>query len=312
MHEYRTKEWLVEHYVDAGMTLKQCAAESGVTTMAIHGWLRKNGIPTRGKGDHMKGGKNPFLGKHQSTETRRKIGDFHRGKPRSQESCRKQSKTIQGKGNHQYGKPHPVRRDWHVRAGDREFDMCSRWEVIFADLLSLRQVPWDYEPRTFTFADGSIYTPDFYADGVYYEVRGWSSAADIAKIALFRSEYPEIQLQMVGEEAFQSMGVRVRFANYVLKCVEILSEKRRECKTCGAVFVSRSQDTDYCCIACLPGAPSQPHVTRTCLACGKTFEVYPSAAHRDSCSTACGNIVGAVKRSGANHWKAKSAVSHLL
>lgn len=59
-----------------------------------------------GDGISLPGEKNPFYGKHHTEETKRKVGDAHRGKKLSKETREKMSKAKIGEKNSFYGKKH--------------------------------------------------------------------------------------------------------------------------------------------------------------------------------------------------------------
>lgn len=98
-------------------------------------------------------------------------------------------------------KQNTSRASWRVRAKTRHNGFVtfrSRLELKFARSLDVLNIRWQYEPRRFSVAlDGQVcsYTPDFYlpAQQLYVEVKGQLTAAEIAKYAAFRSQYPALR-----------------------------------------------------------------------------------------------------------------------
>jgi DNA polymerase III alpha subunit len=97
------------------------------------------------------------------------------------------------------GKDHPW---WggHPRTVNLEFDdldhpVSSKWEADFARYLIATRKPYLYEPKTFTFSDGSGYTPDFYIpdDDVWIEIKGKSGLCGRSKtkVERFRKEFSD-------------------------------------------------------------------------------------------------------------------------
>jgi hypothetical protein len=85
--DYRTREWLHQHYEVDGLSVKQCAELAEVESYVISHWLKRNDIQI----DHGKG---------------------RRGAKRSQELKAYLSAKMQGAGNHFYGKRGPLCIHW--------------------------------------------------------------------------------------------------------------------------------------------------------------------------------------------------------
>jgi hypothetical protein len=113
-------------------------------------------------------------------------------------------KTPHGKGGYRQDLTHYVR---------------STWEANFSRILNHLNIPYEYEPDVFPLMgeDGSLidtYTPDFKLKGRYYEIKGvFKSASDwsgvhanfqgnIDKINLFRAQYPNIKLRIIGKKEY--------------------------------------------------------------------------------------------------------------
>ncbi len=309
MATHRNRDWLIEHYVDRGLSLRACgaAANPPVTAMAIRKQLVKHCIPTRSVGDHMKGARNPRLGKSLSDATREKIGKALSGHKRSEESVRKQRAKIIGPKNHFYGKRNHGKGAWVVRgSGDGPIFMRSRWEVHFADWLCGQGKDWVYEADTFVLPDGRAYTPDFLSDGVYYEIKGWMSAEDEEKIAAFRSAFPGHTLRVLRKPDLQALGIEVNDPARLPDHLTVSGPNTNACPACGKTFIPRDKRSKFCSLSCNSARPRKPRVKWDCAVCGKTTEGPPSdLKYRKTCSVECGRIYGARKRSGANHWTAR-------
>ena len=63
-----------------GLSTHQLAARYGVSVGAIWGTLRRCGVSLRSRSESLRGKPSGTLGRHQSDDTKRKIGDANRGK----------------------------------------------------------------------------------------------------------------------------------------------------------------------------------------------------------------------------------------
>lgn len=303
---YQTREWLIEHYVRQGLSCKECARLSGygVTGTAVHHWLRVHGIPVRSVGDHMKGEKNHFLGKHPRAATCKRISEALTGRKMREDVRRHRSEIMRGVGNHRYGKErgHGI-GSWVVMLNGDTVYMRSRWEVLYADWLTAQGKQWQYEPQGFVLPNGSIYTPDFLCDGVYYEIKGWLNDEDRAKIEAFRSAYPSLTLEVMDTAALRALGIEPLYGNQKPLHLRVTGPRTHICPTCGQTFIPERKSSQFCSIRCNASRPRKPAAFLTCEVCGKVVKVYPSALKlRTTCSVECGKIAGARKRSGENHW----------
>jgi uncharacterized Zn-finger protein len=84
----------------------------------------------------------------------------------------------------------------------------STWEANYARILIYKGTPYQYEPKTFVLIkeDGSeaTYTPDFFI-GYWVEIKGWWREGDKEKVRLFREQYPEEKLDIVGEHEYRAL-----------------------------------------------------------------------------------------------------------
>lgn len=314
MVNHRDKAWLFEHYVERGLSCISCgeAASPPVTAMTIHHWLKRHGIPPRAPGSHMVGARNTRRGKPLPEQTRRKIGKALTGHKRSPESVRKQREKISGPNSHLYGKRVHGNGAWVVRvSGSEDFAaavfMRSRWEIHFADWLTARGKPWEYEPRTFVLPDGRAYTPDFHSEGVYYEIKGWMNGDDADKIRTFRMAFPGIPFRVLRKADLEALGVAVNDPKLVPRHLTVTGPNTKKCPNCGKVFIPERRASKFCSRECNSGRVRKPRVQWDCAVCGRTTEGPPSdLKYRKACSVACGRILSASKRSGARHWTARA------
>jgi hypothetical protein len=310
MKIYQQYDWLHEHYIDKKLSLAKCATIANTDAMTIRYWLLKNGIPTRRVGEHMKNGHSWRKGVPLSIETKNKIGKANYGTTRSIASRKKQSQSMRGKNNHQYGKQTHGKGHWVIlREGETTIYMRSLWEIMFADWLIINNKKWEYEPKTFVLTNGMAYTPDFLVENIYYEIKGLLTSSQKAKLHMFVTEYPYITLKILYKNDLLSMGIPVNKRTYRPAGFTIVAKRTKICPTCNQTFVAPRRSSIYCCPECQNAClrkQRKPHVFLCCPICGTIVELFPSdLKHRSTCSIKCGRILGATKRSGVNHWSYK-------
>ena len=82
----------------------------------------------------------------------------------------------------------------------------SNWEANYARILNEQSVFWEYEAHTFDLSDGTSYTPDFkLSEKKFVEVKGWWDDDSKHKIELFLKEYPDYELDLIGESEYYSL-----------------------------------------------------------------------------------------------------------
>jgi hypothetical protein len=87
--------------------------------------------------------------------------------------------------------------------------MRSTWEVKFAYWLDVNNKVWEYEKHTFTLPSGYTYTPDFYSDGVFYEVKGFFYKKSLEKFTIFIENNPDKKIILVDKLYLKSLGVKL-------------------------------------------------------------------------------------------------------
>lgn len=166
-------------------------------------WAKvKEGIKERGLG-----GFDKAIYKHwsQTPEGKKKISEIHSNKKVSA-SVRKQMSLRRKK----ILQEHPEKVYSNANGGKRE-DINnqyfrSNWEANYARILNEQSISWQYEPETFELSNGTTYTPDFkIGDKKFVEIKGWYDNDSKEKISLFLKEYPQYELDLVGESEYYSL-----------------------------------------------------------------------------------------------------------
>lgn len=76
----------------------------------------------------------------------------------------------------------------------------SRWEANFARFLKFMNIEYEYEPQTFILSTKQGYTPDFQIknSNLFIEIKGYMNDKSKTQIELFRREYPQYELAILG------------------------------------------------------------------------------------------------------------------
>lgn len=82
----------------------------------------------------------------------------------------------------------------------------STWELSVCQMLDLLGVPYEYEKYAFQLSNGKYYVPDFYIPELdeFWEIKGHLGRV---KVEMFRQEYPEITVRILGENWFSKQWV---------------------------------------------------------------------------------------------------------
>jgi hypothetical protein len=81
----------------------------------------------------------------------------------------------------------------------------STWEANYVRILNLTGRVWEYEPCTFTLSCGITYTPDFYIDGGWVEVKGWMDPKSKLQLEHFILDFPDQKLQIIGPKEYYEL-----------------------------------------------------------------------------------------------------------
>jgi hypothetical protein len=120
------------------------------------------------------------------------------------------SKTLMSLARQKLLKEHPELIYSNANGGKRE-DLNgqyfrSNWEANYARILNEQKIAWKYEPETFQLSNGTSYTPDFKIDeNKFIELKGWYDNDSKQKIELFLKEYPQYELDLIGETEYYSL-----------------------------------------------------------------------------------------------------------
>lgn len=108
------------------------------------------------------------------------------------------------------------------KRADLQMYFRSRWEANYARILNFEKKIWTYEKERFTLLDSSgniavVYTPDFFVDNDYIEIKGHAQAEDNwdcecsrcerdkLKMMLFQEQNPDKNLKIVGKDEYRQL-----------------------------------------------------------------------------------------------------------
>lgn len=242
-----SKEWLVNHYVDQKLSLKECGNLMGCGDRTIMIRLIEYDIPRRGSarvpGKWGKGSDkylDPKWLYHNYINLKKttpdmakeagcckytilkwlKIHDIPvrshsealRVSPKARSSKRGALNPMFGRtgpASSQFGKIRHAIGAWYLNPWTgKEIWLRSSWERRVADYLFEHSIEWIYEPHTFRLGE-ITYTPDFYLpkENKYIEVKGWMSPEAKKKIEVFTRWHPEICLEIWDSKKVISLGI---------------------------------------------------------------------------------------------------------
>lgn len=231
------------------------------------------------------------------------------GHRRSQAAIEKQRAAVSGPKNYNFGKPRVHGKTvWLKLPNDTVVAMRSRWEAFFADKLTQDGKDWAYEPQTFVLPSGRAYTPDFLVAGTYYELKGYMTPENQAKIDQFRIAFPDKPLVVIRLADMLQLGFHPKCA-LTLHTLQVVQGRECTCKTCGKCFLAPRKTSEYCSRTCGGRKPQKKtKFPVTCVICGETVMVFPSAVWK-TCSRKCAVILSGRTRSGDAHWQRRHTVS---
>lgn len=96
---------------------------------------------------------------------------------------------------------------------DGDLRMDSRWEVSTANYLQENNYAWRYSPSGFMLSDGRVYYPDFFTYDLddkldhLIEVKGYFREENKQKFEQFKSEYPEIHIELWQKTELKERGI---------------------------------------------------------------------------------------------------------
>ena len=147
-----------------------------------------------------KGVKKPYVSEYN--KTREKVS----GWKHTEKTKELISQRSKGKNNGMYGKTPTFSKYEEYRNGEISLKMRSSWEVKFAKYLDSLKIDWVYEKHTFDLGD-CTYTPDFFSEEVFYEVKGYMHKKAKEKIEKFKNMFPDKELILVDRKYMESIGL---------------------------------------------------------------------------------------------------------
>jgi hypothetical protein len=73
----------------------------------------------------------------------------------------------------------------------------SSWEANFARILNFQGKQWQYEPKTFQLTETMSYTPDFFCEGVFFEIKGRMDETSKNKLELMFQLFPDVKIEVI-------------------------------------------------------------------------------------------------------------------
>jgi len=165
------------------------------------------------------------LGRKQNEETKQKISKSQKGVPKpsttlynknrpkvfgwhhTEESKKKIAEKVSGNKNGMYGKVPKFSKYSLYENNGITIKMRSTWEVMYAKYLDSLGFIWEYEKHVFELDNNNTYTPDFYCNGIFYEVKGYLHLHSKTKMELFVKKYPEHTLIIVDRNYLKKIGL---------------------------------------------------------------------------------------------------------
>lgn len=128
--------------------------------------------------------------------------------------------------------------DWAISTGFKDgvradigFYVRSSWEANIIRFFRYMKWPHEYERKRFRLST-SWYTPDFYVNGFWVEVKGYMRADAARKIDEFRSLYPDETLVVLDESLYDA--IEKEFSGRVLnwEAAYVKRGRRKRSATC--------------------------------------------------------------------------------
>ncbi|MFH1661913.1 MAG: hypothetical protein ABIA02_02360 [Candidatus Falkowbacteria bacterium] len=114
--------------------------------------------------------------------------------------------------NRQYQINHPQEILYRAKNGfrsDIKQYFRSSWEANIARYFNFLGYNWIFEPERFpVFNEGikKFYWPDFHVEGVgFFEIKGYEHERGMNKIKLFRNQYPQHKLTVIGIKEYKKI-----------------------------------------------------------------------------------------------------------
>lgn len=154
------------------------------------------------------------IGRKPPKETRKKLSSWQKGKilPDDHPFHKK------GKEHHSYGKPAPHGKgEWYTHESGEKFFMRSQWELKYAKHLDNLGIPWEFESKVFDVTyeyKGEVkegtYTPDFYVNGEWVEIKGYWRDDALPKFEAFKEQYPNEKITLLMKDDLKALGIDIK------------------------------------------------------------------------------------------------------
>jgi hypothetical protein len=126
---------------------------------------------------------------------KKKISNLLSGKKHTEEARKNMSMAAQArlrtKRERMYTSAKGGMRD------DLQHYFRSSWEANFARILNHQGKKWEYEPTTFQLSETQSYTPDFYCEGVYFEIKGRPDEKSRNQLELMAQLFPDVKIEVI-------------------------------------------------------------------------------------------------------------------
>ena len=232
-----TKDFLEREYLEKKKSSLKISKETGLSKWAVLKYLSLYNIPKRKTG-FPKGGKRSLESRLKQSEIyknnpdlwKKTIGKCHKsgtennnykhgryianycidcGKkisPKATRCVQCSNRNKRGKNNPSYGKTYKHSGWWGKGGYYKGIWLRSSYEILFAILLDLKGIEWDYEPKAFDLGNAT-YIPDFYLpeEDKYIEIKGYFDKRTKDKLLLFEKMYPDIKLEIVMKPHLQAL-----------------------------------------------------------------------------------------------------------
>jgi len=117
-----------------------------------------------------------------------------------------------------------VRKDVH-----QTIKFKSSWEADFARILNYEKLNWQYEPKTFKLSDGRHYTPDFYVNDIYIEIKNFLTTNDKNRHEVFLHDYPNKLVLVCGCHVFYAIVMQYIDINSIRFESERKAKRQKDC-----------------------------------------------------------------------------------
>jgi len=204
--KYQNFDWLYKKYIIERKNTTEIAKICNAGRTTIKRWLRKHNIRARTN------------------------SEAHFGLVRSEESRKRQSKSLEGKNNHFFGRKHSEKskkkmsksklgskpywyRHKYISRSGKQYKFHSSWELKFAEYLDRDGIKWESGVDKFYYIDDEnirrCYWPDFYLgdSDLYIEIKGYFRKKDKRKMEIIQNFYSDRKFLILRKNDLESMGV---------------------------------------------------------------------------------------------------------